>query len=124
MQILSVVLEDACQGRETALAAVTDVNDQLSEGVVSSVVVSSHSDKSLSLVGDLGETDNPSDRPESSVRLSETDAYRMLVVGSKSDRLDDDAAFSVSEDSEVAALENDLGTTGQSGLTVEVEVQR
>ena len=106
------------------MVASSDIIDQPSAGDTSSVFVPSDSDMSLSLAGDLGKADNPLDRPDSAVQLSKTDAYRQLVVASKSDHLDDDAAFSVSEDSAVAALENDLGTTGQSVITLEAEAQR
>ena len=111
MQILSTILENACQGGEITTNVVPNTNPSSHRDISHPVdLKSSCSDESLSLVGDLGETDNQSEQAQRSVRLSETDAYKLLLAGSKSDHLDDDAAFSVSEDSEVAALENDLAS--------------
>jgi hypothetical protein len=124
LQILSVVLDEACKQRETKVVASSDIINEPSSGDMSSAFVPSDSNSSLSLDGDFGKAGNQLDRPDSAIQLNKTDAYRRLVVASKSDHLDDDAALSVSEDSEVAALENDLGTTGQSVVTLEAEAQR
>jgi hypothetical protein len=123
LQILSVVLDEACKQRETKVVASSDIINEPSSGDMSSAFVPSDSNSSLSLDGDFGKAGNQLDRPDSAIQLNKTDAYRRLVVASKSDHLDDDAALSVSEDSEVAALENDLGTTGQSVVTLEAEAQ-